>query len=745
MNEILESLNTKQQEAVKNIYGPMLILAGAGSGKTKVLTCRIAWLLEKGVAPWKILAITFTNKAAAEMRTRVDKLVGVAAKDVWLHTFHAFCAKFLRYEIDNLKGYTNRFAIYDTADTKILMKECLNELELDDKQYPISMVLSRISNAKNKMQSAKDFAKEAEDFHSEKIAEIYSLYEKKLFSNNALDFDDLLLLTIKILKENEEIRAKYQEKFEFVMVDEYQDTNYVQYLLAKILTEKSRNLCVVGDIDQSIYGWRGADISNILNFEKDFEDAKIVKLEQNYRSTKVILDAANNVIENNEERKPKNLWTQKDKGEPITVYQASDERDEARFVVEQIAKMRDENEHSVGDIAILYRMNTQSRVFEEMLIKAGISYTIVGGTKFYERKEIKDIMAYLKLIYNNQDTLSLRRIINVPRRGIGGATIAKLENHALTSNLDMFDVITNSSEVPSLSSRFINKLEDFSTTLFELIGMVDEVPIDEFLEAVMDKTGYIAELENEKTAQAEARKENLQELISVAKEFGESDEEKNLENFLNHVALVSDIDTANLEEEKVTLMTLHSSKGLEFPVVFLVGMEDGIFPTQRVLADKDGNKDGLEEERRLCYVGITRAQERLFLSYARMRMLYGHTVMYPESCFLKEIPEGLINLKKREIIRVKKTENDPNDKKKKRPSYDWSVSSNRKGFTPRMEGNSSSQNDNFNAGDKVLHSKWGSGTVVSVRDNGDSQEVKVAFAGVGIRSLLTKYAILKKL
>lgn len=740
MTKILENLNNEQVEAVKNTEGAMLILAGAGSGKTKVLTCRIAWLLEQGVAPYRILAITFTNKAAAEMRSRVDNLVGPAAKDVWLFTFHAFCARFLRMEIENFGCYSSRFAIYDTADTKNLLKEVLRELNFDEKQYPVAGLVGTISNAKNNMLDAKTYAQNADDFYTKKVAEIYALYEKKLMLNNALDFDDLLLVTIKLLQQNQEVREKYQERFQYVMVDEYQDTNHVQYLLAQILSGRHNNLCVVGDIDQSIYGWRGADIKNILDFEKDYKEAKLVKLEQNYRSTQVILDAANAVIENNSSRKPKNLWTENPNGTPITYYQASDERDEARFVVEQMLALRDEEHFKTGDMAILYRTNPQSRIFEEMLIKSGLPYVMVGGQKFYERKEVKDMLAYLRVIFNPSDALSLMRIINVPRRGIGDATIAKLQAYAAESGRTFFDVVSNSMEVPGLSSRFVTKLEELSAIIFKLMGLSGEMPVEDLITEVMNQTGYLEELETEKSTQAQSRIDNLMEMISVAKEFAQGEDENTLENFLGHVALVADIDDAVLDGDAVTLMTLHSSKGLEFPVVFLAGVEEGMFPHQRTLMDDEQ----VEEERRLCYVGITRAEKYLFLSSARMRMVFGHTVMYPPSRFLQEIPRALLTMKKKVVEERDPHANKLTENVRKRPEFKWSISTANNGFTPKAA-LSAKDSSRFQAGDKVTHAKWGVGTVVNACDTVDGkQEVKVAFAGEGIRSLLTKFAVLKK-
>ena len=739
-NVLFQGLNKEQAEAVSTINGPMLILAGAGSGKTKVLTCRVAYLLQQGVRPYRILAITFTNKAAAEMRERVDKMAGSAAKDVWLFTFHAFCARILRFDIDKLGDYSNNFAIYDTTDTKNLIKQILKEMNLDEKRFPPASIISQISNAKNKLQTPEAYWREASDFFSQQVAKIYVAYQEKLRANNAVDFDDLLLLTLQLLQSNAEVREKYQNKFDYLMVDEYQDTNHAQYLLTKVLAGKHKNICVVGDADQSIYGWRGADIQNILDFEKDYPDAKLVKLEQNYRSTEVILDAANAVIKNNSGRKPKNLWTDKGTGTKITYFRAIDERDEARFVIEQMQELQTKENAKLGDMAVLYRTNTQSRVFEEMLIKSGISYSIVGGTKFYERKEIKDIISYMRLIYNPNDSLSLLRVINVPRRGIGDATLGRLQAYAAENNETLFNVISNASVVPGLSSRFVGKLDELAAVLFELMGDATDLPVKQFITNVMNKTGYLEELENSRSAQDQSRIENLKELLSVAEDFEDkarrNNEEPTLENFLADVALVADIDDADLEDDSVTLMTLHSAKGLEFPTVFLVGMEEGIFPHARTLLDENE----IEEERRLCYVGITRAEKHLYLSNARMRMIFGHTVSYPPSRFLDEVPFAL----KEEFVRPTPqrvvVQNTTGQRMERQQSSNW-FNKTKFDFTPK----GTSISDTFHAGDKVQHKKWGVGTVVAVKDSGDGQEVKVAFAGAGIRSLLTKYAALEKL
>lgn len=741
MTDTMQGLNKEQLDAVQTINGPMLILAGAGSGKTKVLTCRIAHLLQQGVRPYRILAITFTNKAAAEMRERVDRMAGAAARDVWLFTFHAFCARLLRYELENLSGYANNFAIYDTSDSKNLIKQVLKEMNLDEKRFPLPAIISHISNAKNALLLPDAYAREASGYYEQQVAKIYDAYQKKLQANNAVDFDDLLLLALRLLQENPAVREKYQRKFDYLMVDEYQDTNHAQYLLTKLLAAGHRNICVVGDADQSIYGWRGADIQNILDFEKDYPDAKLVKLEQNYRSTQVILDAANAVIDNNSGRKPKNLWTANGNGSEIIYYQANDERDEARYVIENMQKLQLNEGAKLGDMAVLYRTNAQSRVFEEMLIESGIAYTMVGGTKFYERKEIKDALAYLRLLYNPHDSLSLLRIINVPRRGIGDATLARLQEYANASGQSLFEVVTNAADVPGLASRFANKLDELSELLFELMGEAADVPVKQLLDDVLLKTGYLEELQSSKDPQDESRVENLKEMLSVTEEFAvkceRNGEEPTLENFLADVALVADIDDAELGEEAVTLMTLHSAKGLEFPNVFLVGMEKGIFPHSRTLM----NENEIEEERRLCYVGITRAEKHLFLSNARTRTIYGRTQYYTPSRFLQEVPRNLVHVIKRPVVQ-RPAMTQQVHKPTAKENANW-FEQHKASFFPRES--SAAAGCSFHVGDKVMHKKWGAGTIVTAKAADDGQEVTVAFAGGGIRSLLTKYAKLEKL
>lgn len=731
MDNVFAGLNPAQEEAVEHISGPLLILAGAGSGKTKVLTCRIAYLLQQGVAPYNILAITFTNKAAIEMRERVTRLVGAAAQDIWLSTFHAFCAKFLRMEIEHVAGYKRNFVIYDAGDTLVLIKSCLKELNLDEKLFTPRGIQATISNAKNALQDERDFARAADTFHAEKIAEVYQLYQTRLRNNNALDFDDLLMLTVRLLESEEIVRQKYQEKFRYILIDEYQDTNRAQYLMAKLLAAKHRNICVVGDADQSIYGWRGADIRNILDFEDDYPDAAVIKLEQNYRSTQMILDAANAVIENNTDRKPKALWTNNTGGELITHYLAYDERDEAQYIADNITKLNTVYNTPYGDIAVLYRTNAQSRVIEEAFMKWGIPYTMVGGLKFYDRKEIKDILAYLRVLFNPADRLSLLRIINVPRRGIGETTIGRLIEHADRHGLTLFDVVSNPELVEGLTARAKRPLESLAELIFNFMPHVNTLPVTELIEKVMNDSGYVAELEKEQTPQDEARIENLRELLTVAKEFATSEMDNTLENFLSHVSLVSDIDNADTADDRVTLMTLHSAKGLEFPVVFMAGMEEGLFPHSRTLL----NEEEIEEERRICYVGITRARRKLFLTNARMRNIFGKSTMFPPSRFLNELPASVVE---EQAGRINRYDFSAPAAMVKTPVHQPVSSPVSVGTAANMERN------DWRAGDKAQHKKFGVGTVVEVRGIGDNQELKIAFPGNGVKSLAVKFAPLVK-
>lgn len=735
MNKIFDGLNPAQAAAVENINGPLLIMAGAGSGKTKVLTCRIAYLLEQQVAPYNILAITFTNKAAAEMRERVAKMVGHIAKDIWLSTFHAFCARFLRMEIEHLAPYKKNFVIYDTADSQVVIKNCLKELNLDEKLYPPSGIQATISNAKNALTNEREFLRQADNFHAQKVAEVYELYQQKLRNNNALDFDDLLVLSVNLLSSNKEVREKYQDKFRYILIDEYQDTNRAQYLLARILSEKHRNLCVVGDADQSIYGWRGADIRNILDFEQDYPDARVIKLEQNYRSTQVILDAANAVIENNADRRPKKLWTENNPGEKITHYLAHDERDESNYIANTIIKLNTLYNTSYGNMAVLYRTNAQSRVIEEAFMKNGIPYTIVGGLKFYDRKEIKDILAYLRVIFNPADTISLLRIINVPKRGIGDTTIARLVEYADRNDLTLFDVVSNPELVLGLTARSIKPLESLAELIFTFIAKAQTLPVVNLIDEIMHDSGYVAELEKGQNPQDTARMENLQELLSVAKEFAQSGEENTLDNFLNHVSLVSDANDAETADDRVTLMTLHSAKGLEFPIVFMAGMEEGIFPHSRTLL----NETEVEEERRICYVGITRARRKLYLTNARIRTIFGRTNMFPPSRFLEEIPEDLL-----ERTSIQHNKNNTGSIFNRPLTSVSAASHTQKINTVQVPNKPNGANIDWRPGDKAQHNKFGIGTVVEVRGQGENQEVKIAFPGQGIKSLAVKFAPLTK-
>ena len=589
MNSLLTGLNKEQQQAVQHTEGPLLILAGAGSGKTKVLTVRIAHLLAQGVNPYEILAITFTNKAAKEMKSRVEGLVGDVANRIWLSTFHSFCAKFLRFELDNFLGYNSNFTIYDTSDSQAVIKAALKALNLDDKYYPVGAMIGAISDAKNKLLFASDFRKQARDFYQQKVADVYEYYERELRKNNALDFDDLLLVAVKLLQSNEAVLDKYSKRFRYVMIDEYQDTNHAQYLLAKLLASHWKNIAVVGDADQSIYAWRGADIQNILDFEKDYPNCTSIKLEQNYRSTKIILDAANAVIENNEGRPKKNLWTDKTEGAKIQHFTAQSEHEEAAFIGDTIAKKHDIHGVPYGDMAILYRTNAQSRVLEEALIKRALPYTMVGGTKFYDRKEIKDVLAYLRVLYNPFDDLSLLRIINVPKRSIGATTVAKLQDYARANGTSLFMTLTQLHLVDTIKGKTKEKLEEFGILIFTLVAEMEDKTVLDILESILDRTGYLAQLEESTDPQDQARAENIGELLSVAKDFQDTNPNGTVEDFLEQVALVNDVDSFEQEESKVTLMTLHAAKGLEFPIVFLGGLEEGLFPHSRTLMNLKRN------------------------------------------------------------------------------------------------------------------------------------------------------------
>ena len=766
--DIFAGLNPAQKQAVEHTDGPLLIMAGAGSGKTKVLTCKVANLLAKGVAPWSILAITFTNKAATEMRERVDRMTGEGAKDVWLSTFHSFCARFLRREVEATGMYKRNFVIYDSSDSQVVIKECLKDLNLDPKQYAPSSIQNAISNAKNQLMGPKAMARDAENFFQQKVAEVYALYAKKLRTNNAMDFDDLLMVSVLLLEEHEEIRVKYQNRFKYILVDEYQDTNGAQYQLTKILAAKHHNLCVVGDADQSIYGWRGADIRNIMDFEEDYPEARTIKLEQNYRSTKNILAAANAVIEHNINRKKKELWTENATGEKLTIYEARDERDEAEFIATTVMKQKTIFNASYGDMAVLYRTNAQSRVVEETFMRRGIPYTMVGGLKFYDRKEIKDILAYLRVIYNPLDTVSLLRIINVPKRGLGATTVAKLADFAENNGLTLFDVISSEetlSQIPGITARVKKPLELFSTFIFQFMGYQSNMRIDDLIEKVLEESGYLRELQEEKKPENESRIENLKEFVGVARDFQKTEDNPNLENFLSTLSRVSDIDNAELEDDRITLMTLHSAKGLEFPTVFMVGMEEGLFPHSRTLMDENE----IEEERRTCYVGITRAQRKLYLTCAQQRTIYGKTSMSTPSRFLEEIPEEYTERLVPRVNAYGFANANHYGAQQRSGTMTFRPSANQMGSGANFSDKAKSALEVMNAmqkrgvnvqpktgvirpdtsvkwkvGDKAQHGKWGVGTVVSVKGEGEEVELKIAFPGQGVKGLMQKYAPISK-
>lgn len=728
MNSLLTGLNKEQQQAVQHTEGPLLILAGAGSGKTKVLTVRIAHLLAQGVNPYEILAITFTNKAAKEMKSRVEGLVGDVANRIWLSTFHSFCAKFLRFELDNFLGYNSNFTIYDTSDSQAVIKAALKALNLDDKYYPVGAMIGAISDAKNKLLFASDFRKQARDFYQEKVADVYEYYERELRKNNALDFDDLLLVAVKLLQSNEAVLDKYSKRFRYVMIDEYQDTNHAQYLLAKLLASHWKNIAVVGDADQSIYAWRGADIQNILDFEKDYPNCTSIKLEQNYRSTKIILDAANAVIENNEGRPKKNLWTDKTEGAKIQHFTAQSEHEEAAFIGDTIAKKHDIHGVPYGDMAILYRTNAQSRVLEEALIKRALPYTMVGGTKFYDRKEIKDVLAYLRVLYNPFDDLSLLRIINVPKRSIGATTVAKLQDYARANGTSLFMTLTQLHLVDTIKGKTKEKLEEFGILIFTLVAEMEDKTVLDILESILDRTGYLAQLEESTDPQDQARAENIGELLSVAKDFQDTNPTGTVEDFLEQVALVNDVDSFEQEESKVTLMTLHAAKGLEFPIVFLGGLEEGLFPHSRTLM----NPEEIEEERRLAYVGITRAEKELYISNATTRTVFGRTSSYLPSRFIDEIPEELVD-----GLRAKRKV--PDDIKRHVPQH-MSVTS--RPVTKPIVRNEVIAD--WNIGDTAIHIKWGNGKVINVAGEGAGMKLTIEFPTQGVRVVMAKFAPVKK-
>ena len=751
--DLFEGLNNKQYEAVDNTEGPCLVIAGAGSGKTKVLTHKIANLINKGVKPWNILAITFTNKAANEMKTRVEGIIGEdASKDMWIGTFHSVCVRILRRTIESI-GFDRSFVIFDTSDQRSLIKACLKEFNIDDKLFSDRGVQAEISNAKNEMLEPAQYARKYNgDFRREKIAEIYSLYQSKLKANNAIDFDDIINYTIKVLSENPEHLEYYSEKFHYVLVDEYQDTNKAQFTLITMLAARYGNITVVGDNDQGIYSFRGADISNILNFEKDFPGTKIIKLEQNYRCTQNILDVANAVIKNNETKYEKKLWTQNEKGTKVQLHKADNEYDEATYIVEKINSLKREEYYKNSDFSILYRMNTQSRSIEDILRREDIPYKIIGGLKFYERKEIKDAIAYLRLVQNNADNLSLTRIINEPKRGIGKASLENIEELAKQQETSMYDIIKRANEF-DLNRVFVNSRE-FVEVIEELSAKKEEMSISEILTTALKKSGYMKALEQEDSVEAENRIENLNELLTVAIEFEEENAENGLAEFLEGITLSSDIDKLEDTEDTVTLMTLHSAKGLEFPVVFLVGMEEGIFPGYKSI----GEPRELEEERRLCYVGITRAKEHLYMTCAKQRTVFGSTSCNAVSRFLKEVPEDMVEGYKETVEGARK-----NNFEDTHTSWSYGSGSVSTYKVPAMAAKSASpafafrSADSFlsglnkpattevdfsqyESGKRVYHKKFGEGTINYVEQEGNDLKVDINFEKAGHKRLMAKFA-----
>lgn len=748
---VYDTLNKPQKEAVFHTEGPLLILAGAGSGKTRVLTHRIAYLIEeKGVNPWNILAITFTNKAAEEMRQRVDSLVGIGAESIWVSTFHSMCVRILRRYIDRL-GYDNRFTIYDTDDQKTLMKEVCRKTDIDTKRFKERMLLSVISSAKNEMILPEEFELNAGgDFVQLKIAKVYKEYEAQMRANNALDFDDLLVKTVQLLETQPDVRENYQERFRYIMVDEYQDTNTVQFRLVSLLAGKYRNLCVVGDDDQSIYKFRGANIRNILDFEKEFSDAKVIKLEQNYRSVGNVLEVANSVIRNNKGRKEKTLWTDNEKGEKIRLRQFDTAYDEAQFIAEDI---KDETAQGANysDHAVLYRTNAQSRLLEEKFVAMNIPYKIVGGINFYSRREIKDVLSYLKTIDNGKDDLAVRRIINVPKRGIGLTTINRIQESAAARGIGVYDALSAPDLIPGIG-RSASKLDSFAALIEYFKGRSEESGVTDLLTEVIEKTGYTESLEADDPEELEARVQNIDELVSKAAVYEEScsdrGERPTLSGFLEEVALVADIDSVAEDRDYVILMTLHSAKGLEFPHVYLAGMEDGLFPSYMSISGDDPEE--LEEERRLCYVGVTRAEEKLTLTCARMRLVRGERQYNSMSRFIKEMPSALIDTGKREggfsqnvSLGEKRTYSSEVS------GYKRSAYARKPAFAAIQKGSGlmakKSEGLSYGVGDRVRHVKFGDGTVTEIKEGGRDYEVTVQFDTAGVRKMFALFAKLIKI
>ena len=758
MQDLIEGLNDRQKEAVISTEGPCLVIAGAGSGKTKVLTHKIAYLIsEKYVKPWNIIAITFTNKAANEMKERIQNIIGDAANDLWMGTFHSICVKILRKYIDRI-GFDHSFLIFDTSDQKTLIKECLKDLKVDDKLFTDRAVLSEISNGKNEMLEPKDYKiKYAGDFRRETIGNIYELYQQRLKENNALDFDDIINYTIKILTENPDVLEYYTEKFKYVLVDEYQDTNKAQFMLVSILASKYGNITVVGDNDQGIYSFRGADITNILNFEKDFPGTKIIKLEQNYRCTGNILKAANAVIKHNENKYEKKLWTANDEGELPSIYQLEDEYDEASYVVKQINHLKTEEYYKYSDFVVLYRMNSQSRAIEDILRREDIPYKIVGGLKFYERKEIKDIIAYLRLIYNTSDNISLKRIINEPKRGIGKTSLDNIQQISEQNGISMYEVIKNAEQFGL--NRVKANADDFINLIEELRTKQNELSISELIKETLNKSGYTKALELENSVEAESRIQNLEEFLTVAIEFEEEFADNTLGEFLENITLSSDIDNVEDAENSVTLMTLHSAKGLEFPTVFLVGLEEGIFPGYKSI----GEENALQEERRLFYVGITRAKEHLFLTCAKRRTIFGSTSYNAISRFVKEIPEELLNgydkMQKEKVedkfensdygwkygnreskVKTYTFETNSYEVKKQVPATAGFQYRTAESFLSSLNKKDSFDISKYQEGQRVYHKKFGEGTINKVEEEGEDYKIDINFDKVGHKRLMAKFA-----
>ena len=716
--DILENLNPEQKEAVEHLDGPLLVLAGAGSGKTRVLTRRIAYLIEHyGIPPRHILGVTFTNKAAAEMKERVASLLNGLSEEPWISTFHSLCVRILVREIKKI-GYKSNFVIFDQTDQKKLMKEVLKELNIDSKKTKPKAVLAEISRAKNELISPEDYGFEVGDFFTEIVNKIYPVYQQKLKDNNALDFDDLIMKTVELFRENPLVLEYYQEYFKYILIDEYQDVNYAQYQMVQLLAENNKNLCVVGDPDQGIYGFRGADIRNILSFEDDYSKARVIKLEQNYRSKESILKAAQQVIKNNDFRKEKDLWTARGPGEKIKYYVAGSEKDEGGYICRKIKNLKKDS-YNYGDIAVLYRTNAQSRPLEEMMMKYGIPYQIIGGVKFYDRMEIKDILGYLRVLYNPDDNINLLRIINRPKRGIGSGTVGKLQDYANKMGLSLYEAGLEADKIDKLTGVYEKRVKNFFAFMEDLRAEMDEMALSELAKKILVESGYKKDLKEEKTKKAEARLENIKELFSVIEDYLRKNEDPTLGGFLEEVALLSDIDNMEDQDQMVTLMTLHSAKGLEFPVVFLAGMEEGIFPHINSMNEDDE----LEEERRICYVGITRAEDKLYLLRAKRRRRFGDMEINPPSQFLDEIPADLLE-----------EEGNPLDSKV------INILDNEKDKQDDSDTVASNKGSKYSKGQQVVHPKWGKGKIVEVHREEGRTELKIDFGDSNMRTLMAKYA-----